>query len=301
MTGHEKIAARNIKGAFNWIVGGYYNCIQDEEPEALPKSRQELFDEIYSSAFTDKYVCGGCMGKAPDEMRFAGTEFCTDYLNKLLDTDSDVTEIAEVAGWNKKEEKENTMKRFESKRNPGTFIELLKENDKCKTVTVKFEDGKIKDLSSATLKRWYTEVEESSTLQNEEPVKESTVEEKPVEVVTTEPEVEDKPKEQTVNSIAIVSELSNFISDTFDIDVHVLASSPRDIYIKKNGKGVVDVYAGKKQIKVLTRNTDTPTLITDLEVVKGVSGYKYAVLLDSSKDIKTQLTSILNKLGIVEK
>lgn len=35
MTGHERIAKKNIVGAFNWIVGGYYNCIQDGYEEEI--------------------------------------------------------------------------------------------------------------------------------------------------------------------------------------------------------------------------------------------------------------------------
>ena len=41
-TGHERIAMRNIRHAINWIVGGYYNCIQDHTPEYLPESREAL-------------------------------------------------------------------------------------------------------------------------------------------------------------------------------------------------------------------------------------------------------------------
>ena len=93
MTGHERIAKKNIVGAFNWIVGGYYNCIQDGYEE-------DLINEIYESAMTDAYSPGhmSC-GRAPKEMRFAGKEFCMKVINHLMETDGDVKEIAEVRGW----------------------------------------------------------------------------------------------------------------------------------------------------------------------------------------------------------
>ena len=97
---HQLIAMRNIKYAFNWIVGGYYNCIQDGYEEALPKSRKDLENEIYSSALDNLYGAGAeIFGRAPREMRFAGETFCRAYINFKLDNDGDVKEIAEIAKW----------------------------------------------------------------------------------------------------------------------------------------------------------------------------------------------------------
>lgn len=102
-TGHERIAMRNIKWACNNIVGMHYNDIQDNNPEYLPKSYEDLFDEIYDGAMNNLYDEGyeGC-GKAPKEMRFAGVEFVKAYINYLLtesDLKYDVEEMKEVAGW----------------------------------------------------------------------------------------------------------------------------------------------------------------------------------------------------------
>lgn len=101
MTGHERIAKKNIVGAFNWIVGGYYNCIQDGYEEDLPETREDLINEVYESAMENAYGPGymGC-GKAPKEMRFAGKEFCMGVINHLMESDGDAKEIAEVKGWN---------------------------------------------------------------------------------------------------------------------------------------------------------------------------------------------------------
>lgn len=101
-TRHEEIARRNIYYAFQWIVGGYYNALQDGNTDYLPKSRKALADEIYDSAMTD-LCCPGMVqyGNAPREMRFAGEKFCRAYIEWKLDNDSDTAEIAEEAGWNK--------------------------------------------------------------------------------------------------------------------------------------------------------------------------------------------------------
>ena len=94
INGHEKIAGRNIRGAINWILGGYYNCLQDDCPEYLPESREALEEEIYESAMTNFYSRGmELMGRAPREMRFAGEKFIRDLITKMLDEDGDFIEI----------------------------------------------------------------------------------------------------------------------------------------------------------------------------------------------------------------
>lgn len=99
-TGHEKIAMRNIRNAINWIVGGYYNCLQDNILEYLPDSLESLENEIYASAMDNLYM-PGCEfgGRAPKEMRFAGTEFCRAYIHWKLSEDGDTQEIAAAANW----------------------------------------------------------------------------------------------------------------------------------------------------------------------------------------------------------
>lgn len=99
-TKHEKIAISNMAHAVNWILGGYYNCIQDDLPEYLPESRQALENEIYTSALNNFYA-PGCefIGRAPREMRFAGEAFCRAYIRYKLEHDGDYLEIAEFKGW----------------------------------------------------------------------------------------------------------------------------------------------------------------------------------------------------------
>ncbi len=92
MTGHEKIAARNIKGAFNYEIGGLYNSYLDGEE--INYTLEEAKDMVYNCAMNDRYGAGAVFyGAAPKEMRFAGKEFCMNYIDKLFSKDDDVAEI----------------------------------------------------------------------------------------------------------------------------------------------------------------------------------------------------------------
>lgn len=105
MTKHEKIAARNIKAAFNFEVGGVYNAYQDGEDINI--TLEEMKDIVYDVAMNDLYGPGTCLlGRAPREMRFAGKEFCRNYIDKLFAEDSDVAEIPWLK-LEKEREKEN--------------------------------------------------------------------------------------------------------------------------------------------------------------------------------------------------
>lgn len=93
MNGHEKIAARNIKGAFNWLVGGWYNCFQDGYEEDIP-SLEEAKEAVYDGAMNNLYKGGGeIYGRAPKEMRFAGEEFCRELVEELFLNDGDAEEL----------------------------------------------------------------------------------------------------------------------------------------------------------------------------------------------------------------
>lgn len=116
MNEHEIIAARNIRNCVNWVVGGYYNCIQDHTPEYLPESYEALKQEIYDSAMKNLYKPGyEGYNKAPKEMRFAGTEFIKKKIDQVLREDGDVQEIAEVCGWDLGTDYENKAIRHAEK------------------------------------------------------------------------------------------------------------------------------------------------------------------------------------------
>ena len=91
MTKHEKIAAANIKGCFNYEIGGLYNAYLDGE-EDFP-TIEEMKDSIYILSMNDRYVGGAVILTVPREMRFAGKEFSMEYIDKPFENDSDVAEI----------------------------------------------------------------------------------------------------------------------------------------------------------------------------------------------------------------
>ena len=100
MTGNERIAAMNIRGAINWIVGGYYNSYQDGYDEDVPKSKQSIIEEVYDAAMSDAYGYEQVhYGRAPREMRFAGKDFIMNYITKKINEDEDVAELAEHYKW----------------------------------------------------------------------------------------------------------------------------------------------------------------------------------------------------------
>ena len=111
MNGHEKIAAKNIEGAFNWLVGGWYNCLQDGYEEDIP-SLEEAKETVYAEAMNNFYKSGGeVYGRAPKEMRFAGEEFCRELVEELFLNDGDAEEIwgeDEITETKEEEMKETT-------------------------------------------------------------------------------------------------------------------------------------------------------------------------------------------------
>ena len=70
------------------------------------------------------------------------------------------------------------MMKYESKKNPGTFLTTDGVVDpKTKTVFVTMDDGKEKTISVATLKRWWTKIEDGATAEPKAPAQEAQAEE----------------------------------------------------------------------------------------------------------------------------
>ena len=110
MNGHEKIAAKNIEGAFNWFVGGWYNCFLDGLDEDIP-SLEEAKETVYAEAMNNLYRNGNeLIGRAPKEMRFAGEEFCRELVEELFLNDGDAEEIWGEDGITEDDTKEEEMK-----------------------------------------------------------------------------------------------------------------------------------------------------------------------------------------------
>lgn len=90
--GWERIAKKNIKAAYNDIIGSWENAVQDEqmteeEFEEAISDTNDVVDYVYREAITTQYGPGWSGGKAPKEMRFAGKQFCLDYIKSLLKKD----------------------------------------------------------------------------------------------------------------------------------------------------------------------------------------------------------------------
>ena len=84
---HAAVAKKQLEDAYNWIVGGYINTVQDGEAETMPPV-EDMFDEVMEEATTHLYGKGMCSQKpAPAAMRFVGKRFLIDTLTVLFQQD----------------------------------------------------------------------------------------------------------------------------------------------------------------------------------------------------------------------
>lgn len=87
LTKHQKVAADQLENAYNWIVGCYYNTVQDGEAEEMPPV-EDMFDEVMEEATTHLYGKGMCSQKpAPAAMNFAGKKFLIETLVALFEAE----------------------------------------------------------------------------------------------------------------------------------------------------------------------------------------------------------------------
>lgn len=85
MNGTEKRAWREVKNAFNWVVGGYENSVCDGHIAEMP-SYEELVDEIYWTVMNCTTEQGYQSSKPCDEVRFAGTAFIMECIYHVMET-----------------------------------------------------------------------------------------------------------------------------------------------------------------------------------------------------------------------
>lgn len=84
---HQKVAAEQLENAYNWIVGCYYNTVQDGEAEEMPPV-EDMFDEVMEEATTHLYGKGMCSQKpAPAAMNFAGKKFLIETLVAMFEAE----------------------------------------------------------------------------------------------------------------------------------------------------------------------------------------------------------------------
>lgn len=84
-TNHQEVAYNNLKHAYEWIVGGYENSVDDGEIEEMP-SVKDLFNEVLAEAKGSHYDQGISGGPAPISMKLAGNQFLRDTLKSFFET-----------------------------------------------------------------------------------------------------------------------------------------------------------------------------------------------------------------------
>lgn len=95
------------------------------------------------------------------------------------------------------------MKRYESKNHPGVFATVDKIDEKYKTAMLEFDDGKTQPVTVATLKRWWTLVDDNYD-KEANVVKQDITDENTSEIlVETVDDISDiqKPTEQTEDTV----------------------------------------------------------------------------------------------------
>lgn len=161
MTKHQEDALKNLRGAYDFVVGGYENSVQDGDMEEMP-AVEDLFDEVYGEAMSTRYgMVGGLSisgGDAPICMKFAGKAFIREQLAKMFQADGyDVSEdLVKVPA--KKQGHSNlvdgeriNLRKDEGERlvNVRAFTGMLigtfkVEKETKTTITVKTSKGKLK-------------------------------------------------------------------------------------------------------------------------------------------------------------
>ena len=90
MTKHQEDALKNLRGAYDFVVGGYEYIVQDGDMEEMP-AVEDLFNEVYGEAMRTRYgMVGGLPisgGDAPICMKFAGKAFIREQLAKMFQAD----------------------------------------------------------------------------------------------------------------------------------------------------------------------------------------------------------------------
>lgn len=88
---NELIAKKNIKNAYNWIVGGNENSVLDGEMTQDEFDNwiiNDAFDEILNEAMNSKYEADSTGGKAPTAMKRVRKSICKEYLLSLFKADN---------------------------------------------------------------------------------------------------------------------------------------------------------------------------------------------------------------------
>lgn len=84
---HQKLAAKKIEAAYNWIIGGLENDVADGNSDEMPPI-EDMFEQVYDGVMTDDFGDGymGC-NKSKTELRFAGKQFILDTIAAMFRRD----------------------------------------------------------------------------------------------------------------------------------------------------------------------------------------------------------------------
>lgn len=78
---HQRLAALKVRHAYNWIVGGLENSVQDGGLEEMPPVA-DMFHQVYDMVMTEDCGEGYAGGCSKTELRFAGKQFILDRIAK---------------------------------------------------------------------------------------------------------------------------------------------------------------------------------------------------------------------------
>ena len=112
---HQKLAAKKVRAAYNWIVGGFENSVQDGAMEEMPPV-EDMFEQVYDMVMTEDCGEGFAGGCSKTELRFAGKQFILNRIAACFKKDGyEVPEkLTQV-----KEKKHTAGERKNIKGNPG--------------------------------------------------------------------------------------------------------------------------------------------------------------------------------------
>ncbi len=111
---HQKLAAKKVRAAYNWIVGGFENSVQDGAMEEMPPV-EDMFEQVYDMVMTEDCGEGFAGGCSKTELRFAGKQFILNRIAACFKKDGYEVpeELTQV-----KEKKHTTGERKNIKGNP---------------------------------------------------------------------------------------------------------------------------------------------------------------------------------------
>ena len=132
----EKRAWKEVKNAFNWVVGGYENSVCDGQMEEMP-TYEAIVEEIYWTVMNCTTTEGHQSGKPCDEVRFAGKDFIMECIQHLMEKGDFQYEV--------KHEEKKDEEQPEQAKAPKMYISIVR--DKKNLRTAKFEIVKIETSS----------------------------------------------------------------------------------------------------------------------------------------------------------